>query len=124
MIDAAALSELRSAVGESALLEHDALDVQGAQISLTLRPADAEGLSEVVRAANRLDLALVLRGGGTRLGLGNPLRRADAVLSTERISGVDVLDAEEGVAHVRGGTPLAELRACAGAQGWEPALDP
>ncbi len=124
MIAAAALSELRSAVGESALLEHDALDVQGAQVSLTLRPADAEGLSEVLRSANRLNLALVLRGGGTRLGLGNPLRRADALLSTERITGVDVLDAEEGVAHVRGGTPLAELRARASAQGWELALDP
>ncbi len=124
MIGAEELADLRSAVGDAALLEHDPLDLDGVKVALTLRPADGEGIAAAVGAANRLGLALVPRGGGTRLGLGNAPRRADAVLSTERIRGVDELDAEEGVAHVRAGTPLAELRERARAQGWEPPLDP
>ncbi len=87
-----------------------------------LEPADVAGLVAAVRGLGEAGGSCLVRGGGTRLGRLNP-GRADAVLSTRRLAGIEVLDAEEGVARVGAGTPLAELRAAASAKGWEPALE-
>jgi len=124
VIPQAALARLREAVGAEGLLEHAPLELEGARPELTLAPADGPALGRALGALSELGLAALVRGAGTQLALGNPPRRADLVLSTARLRGIEVLDAEEGVARVRAGTPLSELREAAAACGWEPPLDP
>lgn len=73
-------------------------------------PASEEGIATVVRAmaADRASLAVI--GGGTRSGLGNPVR-ADRVLSTRRLSGIVSYNPEEMTVSALAGTPLAEIEA-------------
>ncbi len=94
-----------------------------ARAAATLHPSDAEELARAVGALGELRLAALVRGGGTRMGLGNPLRRADVVLSTRRIAGMQDFDPGEGVCLALAGTPLTELRAAVNAGGWELPLD-
>ncbi|HME72136.1 MAG TPA: FAD-binding oxidoreductase, partial [Myxococcota bacterium] len=127
MIAPADLRALREAVGVHGLHEHEAgapPGLPGAKIGVTLTPSDGTALARVVEVLGARGLAVVIRGGGSKLWLGNPPRRADAVLSTAGLVGVDTLDADEGVAHVGAGTAVSELRSLAESAGWEPALDP
>lgn len=73
-------------------------------------PASEEGIATVVRAmaADRASLAVI--GGGTRSGLGNPVR-ADRVLSTRRLSGIVSYNPAEMTMSALAGTPLAEIEA-------------
>jgi len=127
MIAQADLRALRDAVGAQGLREHETgapPGLPGTKIGVTLIPPDGDALQRVVGVLGSRRLAVVIRGGGSKLWLGNPPQRADAILSTEGLAGVELLDADEGVVQVRAGTPLAELRAQAERAGWEPALDP
>jgi glycolate oxidase FAD binding subunit len=56
--------------------------------------------------------------------LGNPARGVQAVLSTERMSGIGEFDAQDGVIHVAAGTPLREIAERVEPEGWELPLDP
>ncbi|UCE85080.1 MAG: FAD-binding oxidoreductase [Deltaproteobacteria bacterium] len=120
----AELEALRAALGARAVRAHTPIEVDGVALGVTVAPADADSLSAALQALSQRRLAAVVRGGGTRLGFGNPPRRADVLLSTERLTGIDVLDAEDGVAQVWAGTPVAALREATRARGWELALDP
>ncbi|MBP1870690.1 glycolate oxidase FAD binding subunit [Ensifer adhaerens] len=73
-------------------------------------PASEEGIATVVRAmaAERASLAVI--GGGTRSGLGNPVR-ADRVLSTRRLSGIVSYNPAEMTVSALAGTPLSEIEA-------------
>lgn len=73
-------------------------------------PASEEGIATVVRAmaADRASLAVI--GGGTRSGLGNPVR-ADRVLSTRRLSGIVSYNPAEMTVSALAGTPLSEIEA-------------
>lgn len=76
-------------------------------------PASEEGIATVVRAmaADRASLSVI--GGGTRSGLGNPVR-ADRVLSTRRLSGIVSYNPAEMTVSALAGTPLAEIEAALG----------
>lgn len=73
-------------------------------------PASEEGIATVVRAmaADRASLAVI--GGGTRSGLGNPVR-ADRVLSTRRLAGIVSYNPAEMTVSALAGTPLSEIEA-------------
>jgi len=58
--------------------------VSGVQPQLILEPASEQGLADALRLANESKLAVIPRGGGTKLGWGNPPSRADFILSTSR----------------------------------------
>jgi glycolate oxidase FAD binding subunit len=118
------LVALRAALGVDGLREHAPLEVEGVAPSVTLEPRDGDELAAALRVLCERGLAALVRGGGTRLGLANPAARADAILSTARLEGIELLDAEEGVVHVRAGTPLSTLRAAVREAGWELPLDP
>jgi len=100
------------------------LEIDGTRFSASLEPPDGESLAEVLRALAERGLAVVIRGGGSRMGLGNPPRGAELLLSTLGLAGVDEFEPAEGVLHAGAGTALAELRAIARAEGWEIAMDP
>lgn len=86
-------------------------------------PASEEGIASVVRsaAAERVTLAIV--GGGTRSGLGNPVR-ADRTLSTRRLSGIVTYNPAEMTMSALAGTPLAEVEAALAANGQMLAFEP
>jgi len=124
VIPASALRALRDALGAECVREDECALVDGQSLAPTLRPADAEALAAALAALAQLSLPCVVRGGGSRLELGNPPRGALVLLSTASLAGVDTFDASEGVCHARAGTPLAEIEACVAPAGWQLPLDP
>src|SRR5262249_54456477 len=59
--------------------------VDGVAPALVVEPASVEEVSGVLEVAHQARLAVLPRGAGTELGLGNPPTRADLVLSTRRL---------------------------------------
>jgi glycolate oxidase FAD binding subunit len=60
--------------------------IAGVQPKLVIEPGTESELAEVLRLANEAGLAVIPRGGGTKLGWGNPPRRAELILSTARLT--------------------------------------
>ena len=123
MTVASALAALADALPADSIEEHAPLDIDGAQPTATLRPVDGAAAGAALAALARGGLAALVRGGGTRFPCGNPPRRGDVVLSTERIVGVDEFEPGEGVCHALAGTVLADLRTTVAEHGWELPLD-
>lgn len=96
----------------------------GVAIAERLVPGSAEELASQLGELSRRGGAVLVRGGGSRLGIGNPLRRADALLETRGLGRLLEFDADEGVLRAQAGAPLALLRREAAAAGWELPLDP
>src|SRR6266446_5261552 len=59
--------------------------VSGVRPKLVIDPGTEKELAEVLRLSNEAGLAVIPRGGGTKLGWGNPPSRADLILSTARL---------------------------------------
>jgi glycolate oxidase FAD binding subunit len=123
MIPRESLERIAAVVGEDAVEEHAALDVDGVALAVTLRPADGEAVGRALAALGACGLAALVRGGGNRLGIGNVPSRDGVLLSTERLSGVDEFEPGEGVCHARAGTRLDAAREIVGPHGWEFPLD-
>ena len=115
---------LGEAVGEAGLEEHAPLELEGARLEATARPRDGAALARLLVALARFGLPALLRGGGSRLWLGNLAPAARVLLETGALAGVDEFDAGEGVCHAGAGTRLEDLRAKVRAGGWELPLDP
>lgn len=115
---------LGEAVGADGFEEHAPLELEGAQLEATLRPCDGAALARVLALLARFDLPALVRGGGSRMSLGNPASAARVLLETGALAGVDEFDAGEGVCHAGAGTRLEDLRAKVRAGGWELPLDP
>jgi len=62
--------------------------VSGVQPQLILEPATEQQLATTLRLANESRLAVIPRGGATKLGWGNRPSRADLILSTARLNKV------------------------------------
>ena len=120
----AALDALRAAVGADAIVEHEPVAVDGVSLTESLRPSSGEELAAGLRALSEQGMAALVCGGGSRLGQGNLLQRADLALEVTALDGILELDAEDGVVHVRAGTEIAVLRESVRAEGWELPLDP
>lgn len=80
--------------------------VGGVAPRLVVSPADEPEVASVLSAATARGLAVVARGGGTKLGWGSPPERCDIVLSTLRITGIVDHEPADLVCVVRAGTPL------------------
>lgn len=59
--------------------------VPGQQPRIVVEPGIEQELAAVLRLANEANLAVIPRGGGTKLSWGNPPARADLILSTVRL---------------------------------------
>ncbi|MFQ5417903.1 MAG: FAD-binding oxidoreductase [Myxococcota bacterium] len=124
MIRAQDLEALRSALGSDGVAEHAPQVVDGCEISATLRPADGATAAAALATLGKAGLGVLVRGGGTRLAIGNPPTRADAILSTEHLCGIDQFEPAEGVCHVGAGTSIADVRGLVSTAGWDVPLDP
>jgi glycolate oxidase FAD binding subunit len=98
--------------------------VDGVQPELVAEPASVEEASSVLRAASQAGKAVVVVGGGSKLGLGSPPERADLVVRTRRLDRVLEHAAGDLVVKVEAGARLADLQAAVGPAGQRLALDP
>ena len=84
--------------------------VGGVVPSLVVAPADELEVASVLSAAGARGLAVIARGGGTKIDWGAPPERCDVVLSTERIEGIVDHEPADLVCVVRAGTTLDSLQ--------------
>jgi glycolate oxidase FAD binding subunit len=90
----------------------------------SVTPRSADELAAVLRWADAAGLAVLPRGGGTKLGWGNPPRRGDLLLS---LAGLDrILDHPwaDLTVTVEAGCPFSVLQAALATHGQRLALDP
>ena len=118
------LAALRDAAGPDAVDAGAAFEIDGLKLGVAVTPPDEEALARSVAALAARGVGCVIRGGGSRMALGNPPRGAGVLLSTAALDGILEMDAEEGVVHVCAGTPLRVLRDAVHEAGWELPFDP
>jgi glycolate oxidase FAD binding subunit len=111
-------------VGGSVRVAADADTVAGVRPQLVVEPGNEEQVSAVLAFANREGLKVLVRGGGTQLGLGFPPTGGDILLSTARLNQLVEHAPHDMTATVQAGMRLADLQsALANARQWL-ALDP
>jgi glycolate oxidase FAD binding subunit len=98
-------------VGSGHVREAGAGDaVRGVSPSAVVSPGDEAEVVAVLKAATEHHLAVVTRGGGTKLDWGAPPSRCDVILSTTRIAGIVDHEPADLVCVARAGTTLAVLQ--------------
>ena len=98
--------------------------VAGAQPTLVIEPGTERELSEALRLSNGAGLAVIPRGGGTKLGWGNPPARADLILSTARMSEIIEHAWADLTVSVEAGCTIQRLQETLSQHGQRLALDP
>jgi glycolate oxidase FAD binding subunit len=92
---------------------------------LRVAEPESEGeVSEALRCADREGVAVIPRGGGTKLDWGNPPTRADLILSTARLNRIVEHAWADLTVTVEAGCPFAGLQRALAAHGQRLALDP
>jgi len=98
--------------------------VAGAQPELAIEPGTDRELAEVLRLSNEAGLAVIPRGGGTKLGWGNPPARADLILSTARLNEIIEYAWADLTVTVEAGCTIQRLQETLAQYGQRLALDP
>src|SRR5271155_2726769 len=82
--------QLRAIVGPDYLRPAGASDaVAGVAAQFVVEPGSEKEVATVLRFANDAGLVVIPRGGGTKVGWGNPPSRADVVLSMARLNRIE-----------------------------------
>jgi glycolate oxidase FAD binding subunit len=103
--------ELQNIVGAQNVREATADDtIEGVEPSLVVEPGTIEETSEVLKLASREELAVSPRGGGTKMGLGNPPRQVDLILSTLRMDGIIEHVPGDQIVRAQAGLKLEDLQ--------------
>jgi glycolate dehydrogenase FAD-binding subunit len=98
--------------------------ISGVQPQLILEPATEQQLAQALRLSNEAGLAVIPRGGGTKLGWGNPPPRADLVLSTAHLNKILEHAWADLTVTVEPGCTLQTLQQTLARRGQRLALDP
>lgn len=118
-------SVLRDLVGNDSVYETGDSDaVDEVKPLYVVEPSTVEEAAEVLKLASRESLTVLPRGGGTKLGWGNPPERADLVLSTARLDRVLEHASGDLVVSVQAGVTLEQLQPELALTGQQLALDP
>src|SRR3974390_2590304 len=125
MITASAIEEkLRGIVGSEHFRAATAGDaVSGMQPKFVAEPANEQELATLLFTANEAGIAVIPRGGGTKLGWGNPPKRADLVVSTARLKRVLEHAWADLTVSVEAGCPFETLQEKLAQHGQRLALD-
>jgi glycolate oxidase FAD binding subunit len=99
-------------------------EVCGLQPRLVLEPVNEQQLAAVLRLANDANLAVVPRGGSTKLSWGNPPSRADVILSTARLDKIIEHAWADLTVSVEAGCTIQKLQTALAQHGQRLALDP
>ena len=103
------LDALRQATGGHAGPAGDGDAVDGVPARFVAAPGSTDEAAAVVRTAAAEGLAVVARGGGSKLGWGTPPRRLDLIVDTHRLDRVVEHAAGDLVVIVQPGVTLAAL---------------
>lgn len=95
----------------------------GIRLDRRFEPTTVEDLSQILTAASRERIGVLVMGGSTRLDWANPGVGISLGVSMLGLSGVDVFEPDEGVLHARAGTPISEIQSLVREAGWEFPLD-
>jgi glycolate oxidase FAD binding subunit len=98
--------------------------IAGVQPKVIVAPGNEKELAEVLRLSNEAGLAIVPRGGGTKLGWGNPPSRADLVLSTARLNEITEHAWADLTVTIEAGCTIQKLQETLAQHGQRLALDP
>ncbi len=98
--------------------------VGDAQPKLVIEPGTERELADVLRLSNDAGLAVIPRGGGTKLGWGNPPARADLILSTARLNEIIEHAWADLTVTVEAGCTIQRLQETLAEHGQRLALDP
>ncbi len=119
MAQAASLAAAEVAVVDATPDDH----VDGVPVRLVARPTSTEQVAAALRAASADDLAVVVRGNGTKLGWGAPPRRADLLLDLSGLNRLGEHAAGDLVVTAQAGVRLNDLQSQVGAEGQRLLLD-
>jgi glycolate oxidase FAD binding subunit len=89
----------------------DARAIDGMSPQSVIRATSEADVVDAIRGANERGEAIVVGGGGTRLGVGDPPARYDIALDISAVRGIVEYEPGDLVATVRAGTTIAELAA-------------
>src|SRR6266481_3381661 len=89
--------------------------VAGVQPKLVIEAGTESEIAEILRLSNAADLAVIPRGGSTKLGWGNPPSRADLVLSTARLNEITAARLGRPHRHCRSGMHHSKIAGNTGA---------
>lgn len=118
-------TELAAVVGREHIRPAGSGDVvDGRQPFGVIAPGTAQEVAEVLRYCSSTGLAIIVRGGGTKLGLGNRPQKADIVLSTERLNRVIEHAWDDMTATVEAGCTIDKLQSALRQHGQMLAADP
>jgi glycolate oxidase FAD binding subunit len=98
--------------------------VAGIQPQVIVEPGSEHELAKVLKLANEAGLAVIPRGGGTKLAWGNPPKRADVVLSTSRLNRIIEHAWADLTVTVEAGGTIQTLQETLAQRGQRLALDP
>jgi glycolate oxidase FAD binding subunit len=98
--------------------------VAGLQPRAVVAPANERELAEVLHRSNEAGIAVVPRGGGTKLGWGNSPSRGDLVLSTARLNEITEHAWADLTVTVEAGCTIQKLQETLAQHGQRLALDP
>lgn len=102
----------------------DRVVVPGAVVERFYEPDREIEVARVIARTVEEGGSLLIAGGRTRLHWANPAPSLSQGLSLRGVRGIDEFEPEEGVLHVRAGTPVAEVCEVAEREGWELGFDP
>src|SRR5258708_5282876 len=98
--------------------------VAGVQPKLVIEPGTEQELAEILRLSNDAGLAVIPRGGGTKLGGGNSPARADLIVLTSRLSTIIEHAWADPTASVAAVCTIQKLQATLAQRGQRLELDP
>jgi glycolate oxidase FAD binding subunit len=98
--------------------------VAGVQPKLVIVPGSEVDLAEAERLISEAGLSIIPRGGGTKLGWGNPPARADVVFSTARLNEITEHTWADLTVSVGAGCTIQMLQETLAQHGQRLALDP
>src|SRR5271157_3560473 len=117
--------ELAEIVGKEHLRAATAADaIDGVEAQMVAEPGTAEDLARALRWAHAAGVKVSPRGGGTKLGWGNPPAACDLVLSTARLNRVLEYAWADMTVIVEAGCRVADLQKTLAEHGQRLALDP
>jgi glycolate oxidase FAD binding subunit len=120
-----AWDELRALVGAEHLRAAGAGDaIAGVSPRMVAEPGDEKELAAALRWANEAGLAVAPRGGGTKMGWGNPPARLDLVISIARLDHILEHVWSDMTVIVQAGATIATVQQALAQHGQHIATDP